>query len=158
MKTLQNRRQFWPVLALGLTGWSNASVARPVEDDGPQATLSRFLAAFNALDWQTFQDCLAEDVSLFNPDIPEVASLHRLDGRAAVENSFRKVFAASPNAPGAVGPHIVPERTRVQQFGDTAVATFEFQRHGASFGRRSIVLNRGAAGWKIVHIHASNVG
>jgi len=93
----------------------------------------------------------------FNPNIPEAASLHRLDGRVEVENSFRKVFAASRVASDAAGPHIVPERTRVQQFGDTAVATFEFQRHGASFGRRSIVLSRRAAGWKIVHIHASNI-
>jgi len=158
LKTLQSRRQLWPALTLGLAAWSGASVARLLEDDGPEAMLGRFLAAFNGLDWQAFQDCLAEDVSLFNPDIPEAVSLHRLDGRAEVEDSFRKVFAESRKTPGAVGPHIAPERTRVQRFGDTAVATFEFQRHGSSFGRRSIVLNRGAVGWRIVHIHASNVG
>lgn len=158
MKTLQSRRQFWPALTLGLAAWFDVGVARPLEDDGPHVTLKRFLAAFNALDWQAFQDCLAEDVSPFNPDIPEAASLHRLDGRVEVESSFRKVFAVSRNAPGAAGPHIVPERTRVQQFGETAVATFEFQRSGSSFGRRTVVLNRGVTGWKIVHIHASNIG
>ncbi len=119
----------------------------------PQAAFEGFIAAFNGLDWPAFRSYLADEVSVFNPDIPDVPSLHRLDGRAAVEEAFRAVFAAS--APG--GPGIVPEQVRIESSGDMAVVSFEFRRSAASFGRRTLVFRRLNARWQIVHIHASNV-
>lgn len=123
----------------------------PATDD-PRVAFEQFISAFNALDWNAFRASFADDASVFNPDIPEVVSLHRLDGRAEIERVFRAVFAA-----GSGGPHIVPEDLRIQRFGDTAVITFEFRRPHASFGRRTVVMNRENGRWLIVHIHASNV-
>ncbi len=124
----------------------------------PQAAFSRFIAAFNALDWPTFQGCLADSVSLFGPANPGALSLHRLDGRAAVERSFRAVFdAAAADGAERPGPDIQPENVLLQQFSGTALVTFEFRRAEHSFGRRSIVFARQGRTWRIVHIHASNV-
>ena len=50
---------------------------------------------------------------------------------------------------------IRPERVRLQQFADTAIITFEFQRSEHSIGRRTIVFNRQRESWLIAHIHAS---
>jgi len=146
------RRTF--LLSAGLT---LALLSAPLEasaadaTDDPRAAFEHFIAAFNALDWNAFRACFADDASVFNPDIPEVGTLHRLDGRADIERVFQGMFA-----PGSASPHIVPEHLRIQRFGDTAVITFEFRRPGASFGRRTVVLNREQGRWLIVHIHASN--
>ena len=64
--------------------------------------LDRFITAFNNLDWDRFRNAFANDVTLFNPDIPEAPSVDRLDGRQLVENGFRSVFEASRKA--ASGP------------------------------------------------------
>jgi ketosteroid isomerase-like protein len=112
----------------------------------------------NNLDWETFQTCFAEDVTLFNPEIPEVSKLERIDGKAAVEKSFRAVFEAARHQ--ATGPpylHIVPRDVRVQMSAGAAVVTFEFDRDGGSFGRRSLIFRKEPGGWRIIHIHASNV-
>jgi hypothetical protein len=122
----------------------------------PKAAFERFIGAFNALDWESFRDCLADSVSLFNPDIPAAVSLHRLDGRTQVERSFRAVFDAAREA-GAGGPQIVPERVRVERYGEAAIVSFEFRRSAHSFGRRTIAFAREHGDWRITHIHASNV-
>lgn len=126
---------------------------------GARQALDQFIDAFNNLDWPRFSAALDDEVTVFNPDIPEAPGLHRLDGRAQVEEGFRKVFEATRSQ--AAGPpylHIVPRELRIQQYGDVALASFEFQRDGASYGRRTIVFRHRLDGWKIVHIHASNVG
>jgi ketosteroid isomerase-like protein len=123
----------------------------------PEAALDKFLLAFNALDWPTFASCLADDVTLFNPDIPGATSLHRLDGRAAVERSFRGVFDAASASTPPQGPNIRPAHLTLRRDGNFAVATFEFPRGESAFGRRTVLLVRRGGGWRIAHIHASNV-
>ena len=137
------------------SGIAGASWATDTSDaDTPKVAFERFIAAFNALDWDSFRACFADDASVFNPDIPEVMSLHRLDGRNSIERTFRAVFDASAESTGS--PRIVPENLRIQQFNDTAVVTFEFRRSSASFGRRTLVLHHQGRAWLVVHIHASN--
>jgi hypothetical protein len=124
----------------------------------PKSAFDKFITAFNALDWDAFRACLADSVSLFNPDIPDVVSLRRLDGRADVERSFRVVFdSAAASGPQPRGPNIHPEHVALQQFSDTAILTFEFRRSEYSFGRRSMFLAKQNGSWVILHIHASNV-
>jgi ketosteroid isomerase-like protein len=123
-----------------------------------EEAFNRFIVAFNNLDWDSFRSALADDVTVFNPDIPEAPSLDRLDGRHEVEEGFKKVFVASRkqfNGPPYL--HIVPKNVRIQMLGESAIVTFEFDRDGNSFGRRTLVFHRGSHGWKIAHIHASNV-
>ena len=124
----------------------------------PNAAFEAFIAAFNALDWASFRACLADNVSLFNPDIPGATSLRRLDGRTEVERSFRAVFdAAGAGGLAPKGPDIHPEHISLERSGDMALVTFEFRRSEHSFGRRSLVFMRANDGWRITHIHASNV-
>jgi ketosteroid isomerase-like protein len=152
LKPLAAVRWVVAVMTLAVLAWSGPVAAGDSKDLAePRAAFEHFIAVFNALDWKSFQATFADDASVFNPDIPEVISLHRLDGRSEFERTFRAVFDSK------LGPHIVPENVRVQRFGDTAIVTFEFERTTGSFGRRTVVLNHRRRGWLIVHIHASNV-
>jgi hypothetical protein len=45
----------------------------------------------------------------------------------------------------------------VQIYGDTAIATFHLDDRPGFLNRRTIVLHRSRTGWKIVHLHASEV-
>jgi ketosteroid isomerase-like protein len=134
-----------------------SATARDTSADEVALALKHFIDAFNNLDWDAFHTAFADDITVFNPDIPEAPSVDRLDGRVQVEAGFAAVFAASKR--GASGPpylHIVPKRTRIQTYGDVSIVTFEFDREAGSVGRRTLVFHHNATGWKIVHIHASN--
>lgn len=150
-----------PIVALTLTAFLScaASAVEPTPHDrtDPRVAFDAFITAFNALDWESFRACFADDASLFNPDIPGAISLHRLDGRSEIERSFRVVFGSPPAGSAKSGPNIVPDNIRIQRFGETAILTFEFKRPNHSFGRRTIIMNRRSGDWRIVHIHASNV-
>jgi ketosteroid isomerase-like protein len=127
-------------------------------DAAPRAAFDQFIAAFNSLDWEAFRRSFADSASLFNPDIPDAISLHRMDGRNDIERNFRAVFdAADAGTDHERSPNIRPENVRLQSFGDTVIITFEFTRSGHSTGRRTIVFNKLKGSWLIVHIHASNV-
>jgi ketosteroid isomerase-like protein len=132
---------------------SRAEARKDVEQ-----AFNRFIAAFNNLDWEQFRNAFADEVTVFNPDIPEVPSVSRLDGRQKVEEGFRSVFAASrKQGSGPPYLHIEPKGVRIQMLGRVAIVSFEFDREGDSLGRRTIVLQRKGRVWKIVHIHASNI-
>ena len=123
-----------------------------------EQAFKHFITAFNNLDWDEFRKTLADDVTVFNPDIVEAQSVNRLDGRQQVEAGFKSVFAATrEKASGPPYLHIVPKNVHIQTYTDSAIVTFEFERDGNSFGRRTIVFHREPAGWKTAHIHASNV-
>jgi ketosteroid isomerase-like protein len=138
-------------------GSGSARGAEPGDEADVRRALGAFVGALNDLRWDDFRAWFADDVTLFNPEIPEVENLGRIEGREAVERSFRKVFDAARR--GASGPpylHIVPRNVRVQMLDHAAVATFEFDRDGGTIGRRTLVFRRSPGGWRIVHIHASN--
>ena len=144
--------------AMALFCASGQTQANGPVDATPRAAFDQFIAAFNNLDWEAFRRCFADSASLFNPDIPDAISLHRMDGREEIERNFRAVFAAVAAGTGDKrSPNIHPENVRLQQFGDTGVITFEFKRAEHSTGRRTIVFERLKGFWLIVHIHASNV-
>jgi len=127
-------------------------------DKEVEQAFNHFIAAFNNLDWDLFRKTLADDVSVFNPDIPETPSVNRLDGRELVEAGFKSVFAATrEKTSGPPYLHIMPKNVHIQKYNDSAIVTFEFEREGNSLGRRTIIFHRESVGWKIVHIHASNV-
>jgi ketosteroid isomerase-like protein len=131
--------------------------AEPADEAGVRQALGAFIEALNDLRWDDFRVWFADDVTLFNPEIPEAVSLGRIEGREAVERSFRAVFdAARKRASGPPYTHIIPRNVRVQLLDGAAVATFEFDRDGGTIGRRTFVFRRAAEGWRIVHIHASN--
>lgn len=120
------------------------------------AFFERYLAAFNARDFDGFRATFADDITTFfdRPFPPE-----RLEGRAAVEGVFRRGFAYFHPAAGTPQPPppapLVPVDLRVQVFGDAAVISFLI-RTPAEVARRTLVVHRGASGWRVVHIHASS--
>jgi SnoaL-like protein len=140
------------LLSQAATGSSSSGVRLEV-----QGALDRFITAFNQLDWDGFRACLDDEITVFNPDIPEAPAVERLDGRPQVEAGFKAIFdAAHRTASGPPYLHIVPRHLAIQVFGGTAIVSFEFERGQGSIGRRTLVFVRRDRAWRILHIHASN--
>ncbi len=119
-----------------------------------RTALWSFIEAFNNLDWERFCACFAEDATVFHPDNPETERLERIEGRAAIEHSFKPVFDAAQRT--SPRQRIEPKRVHIQWLEHAAVVTFEFDRAHGSLGRRTLVLENRSGEWKIVHLHASN--
>jgi ketosteroid isomerase-like protein len=144
------------ILALAPAAFAAAQSDRTKRAD-VQRVFEHCIEALRALDGDRFSDCFADDITLFNPDIADAKSLHLLSGRAAVEAHFRTMFKTLQNNSRDARLDIAPRDELIQLAGDTAIVTFEFPRVDGGYGRRTMVLVRRAAGWKILHIHASNI-
>jgi ketosteroid isomerase-like protein len=115
-----------------------------------QALLAAFLRAFSQLDLDVMRDCFAPEATAF---LPAEHQLTRLQGSGAIGQALEAVLAGV-RATGATSMALDPEDVVVQEWGDTAVATFHLR--GAHLARRTVVLRRQATRWQIVHLHASN--
>lgn len=122
--------------------------------DPALALVQAFLRAFNARDAAGVAAFLDEGATLFAPGPAGPDGDGRVTGPGAVAAHFAAVLAAEP--PG--GPDVRPRDLAITPLDDgAALATFRFDRAGGSTGRRTLVLRRHAtAGWRIVHVHASN--
>jgi ketosteroid isomerase-like protein len=117
-------------------------------------TLARFVQAFDDLDWETFRLTFDDNATVFYPRaFPE-----RANGRDEFEKTFKTVFEQIRSGKTAA-PYmdIQPKEMRIQFFGNVAIATFHLDDRAGFLNRRTIVLNKGETGWKIVHLHASEV-
>jgi len=116
--------------------------------------LERFIRAFDDLDWETFRQSFSDDATVFYPRaVPE-----RANGRAEFEKSFKVIFdqiRAGREKPPYMD--LQPRNLTKQLFGDIAIVTFHLDDRAGFVNRRTIVLRRTPAGWKIVHLHASEV-
>ncbi|HEV7919911.1 MAG TPA: nuclear transport factor 2 family protein [Thermoanaerobaculia bacterium] len=130
-----------------LTSVSCASVQR----GGPEATVAEFLAAFNALELEHVGSLLTDDATAFLP-MPEARA--KITGRAAILAALTPLF----DRQRAVGPlHLAAKGLTLQPLGpDAAVATFDVGTAEVS-SRRTLVLVRRGGGWRIAHLHASNL-
>jgi ketosteroid isomerase-like protein len=119
-----------------------------------QKALSEFIRAFDNLDWEKFRSAFADDASVFYPrEFPR-----RAEGRAEFETIFRRVFEqirAGRSSPPYMD--IQPKDLEIQILGDVAIATFHLDDRPGFVNRRTLVLQKTPAGWKIVHLHASEV-
>ena len=116
--------------------------------------LARFIYAFDNLDWESFRFAFDDNATVFYPrTIPE-----RANGRAEFEKFFKVVFEQIRNGRTA-GPYmdIKPQDMKIQLFDDVAIATFHLDDRAGFLNRRTIVMNKTKTGWKIVHLHASEV-
>ncbi len=132
-----------------------ASASEPAESSVREFA-SQFLRAFENLDMPPFIDCFADDATVF---FPEPEPPFRFDGKTAVQAQFQKVFAAiRERAAGGPPFHTLrPENMSVQHVsGESAIVTFHL-RSDQRIARRALVLRKTGAGWRIVHLHASNV-
>lgn len=117
-------------------------------------TLAKFIYAFDNLDWEAFRLAFDDDATVFYPRaFPE-----RANGRAEFEKTF-KVFFQQIRGGKTAAPYmdIQPKDMKVQMFGDCAIATFHLGDRPGLLNRRTIVLKKTNAVWRIVHLHASEV-
>lgn len=121
-----------------------------------RAALAEFLSAFEQLDWERFRRCFDDAATVF---FPAPTSPDRSDGRPAFEARFTEVFAQVRRAASGGPPfqRLTPEDLRVEMLGaEAAIATFHL-RNAERLARRTVVLRKREAGWRIVHLHATNV-
>jgi len=126
-----------------------ASVESQVKD-----ALAKFIRAFDDLDWEAFRMSFDDNATVFYPRaVPE-----RANGRAEFEKTFKTVFdqiRSSKTAPPYMD--IQPKKLRIQVFRNVAIVTFHLHDRAAFLNRRTIVLSKTRNGWKIVHLHASEI-
>jgi ketosteroid isomerase-like protein len=113
--------------------------------------VAAFLEAFDSVDTDRFNAFFADDATMFFPNGPFPQA--RVDGKAAIAAAFAPLFSRARER-GVARLGLRPLDVQVQNLGDFAVASFHLRGNG-NIGRRSIVMRRGAAGWRIVHFHAS---
>lgn len=117
-------------------------------------TLAKFVSAFNNLDWETFRSTFDDGATVFYPRaFPE-----RANGRDQFEKTFKVVFQQIRGGrTSAPYMDIQPKDVNFQIYGDIAIATFHLDDRPGFLNRRTIVLHKTRLGWKIVHLHASEV-
>src|SRR5262249_55910621 len=115
-----------------------------------QSVLEAFLRALSRLDLDALLDCFDHQATAFLPAEHQPA---RLEGATAIGNAFAAVLGRV-RATGATSIPLEAQDLHVQQWGDTAVATFHLR--GEHLSRRTFVLRRRAGQWRIVHLHGSN--
>jgi len=117
-----------------------------------RAALEEFLTAFDSLDWERFRRCFASDATVFFPwDLHP----HRVDGKMEVEAEFKNFFdEACTRAKGPPYLNLIPRDVTIQIWQDVALVTFHLDRP-STIGRRTIVLQRQAQQWRVLHLHAS---
>jgi uncharacterized protein (TIGR02246 family) len=139
------------VLLSCLTAQTPSSAAQ--QDDLQQA-VSNFIQAFDNLDWERFRTSFADDATVFFPrGFPE-----RATGRTEFEKGFQQVFEQIRD--GKQSPpymHIQPLNEDIQRIGDIAIVTFHLDDRPGMLNRRTLVWQKTDHGWKIIHLHASEV-
>jgi hypothetical protein len=153
------RRLFLPALLAALPVSSQNSSEAEV-----RGVINGFLAAFQDLNWPAFRKCWADHPIIFHPSAGIYPPGSRIDDPEtfdAVWKTFFETTRKSAARRGVATPPFMklsPEDLRID-FPSPAVAvvTFHLRSSTSSIGRRMFVLARTALGWKITHLHASNL-
>lgn len=126
-------------------------------ESGPQAALLAFLRAFENCDLPRMEAAFAPDATCFDrapADPADLAPYHRAMGMPA---GMRHLALTLPKTvPGPPYHRVDPQGLACVLHGDIALCTFELEGDD-NLGRRTVVLRNEADGWKIIHIHASNI-
>jgi ketosteroid isomerase-like protein len=152
-----------PVIVLLLSLTACASIEPADSDAAIMAPVEEFVRALTHADAAAVQRSFAPDATLFMPfdDLPR-----RIGGNVAIANAFGPYFKdllASDRQP----PYfkLEPRDLSLQRLtGGVAIVTFhlgDLPAAGAKdpvrYSRRSFIVKRYANGWRIAHLHASNV-
>jgi len=142
------------LLFAGALAFGKARTTVPNPEAEVRQTLSNFILAFDNLDWDKFRMSFADDATVFYPrEFP-----YRANGRAEIEANFHHVFEQiRGNQTKAPYMEIQPRELHIQMLGNVAIATFHLDDRPGVLNRRTLVLSKTADGWKIVHLHASEV-
>ena len=144
---------FFLIYSLGTL--NSAGIAQQENDEiQVQEALTRFLVAYNYLDWEEFQNSFTENATIFG-------SRWVYAGRNDLQNSmFFELFSRRDEVPGEP-PYLnlTPLDLEIEVFGNTALVTFNLSTGDSeTLAQRSLfyIIENGV--WKIHHVHASEVG
>lgn len=139
---------------------------QPTQETEVRSLMADFLKAFNNLDWPAFRKCWVDNPVVFHPSPAYNPTGKRIDDLPSFEASWRLVFDAirgGAQKRGVTGPpfqNLEPKDLRVD-FPAPTVAVVTFHLVGPSgtnvLGRRMFVAAKTGSGWKITHLHASNL-
>ena len=155
---------FAALVAMGVACCASISAQVPVTPTAPvavagsvDAAVADFVQAFTTLDEARFDKAWTEDATLFFPlAVPQLGG-GRFTGRADVLKVFHLFFASvRKGRPGPDYLGIKPEDVHVQKHGDSAIVTFVLSGD-RGVARRTLVMRRGGGGWRVAHMHASNM-
>lgn len=123
-----------------------------------ETALLDFLRAFEDCDLPRMEAAFAPDATSFdrasNAPVDALEPYRRASGMPA---GMRKIATELPKTkPGPPYHRVQPLDLLIQSAGHVAVCTFHLEGDN-SLGRRTVVLQRLPSGWKIIHVHASNV-
>ena len=149
------------LLSTGAAETDGGSGAAPAAGGGStadvRAAVDSFVRAFEALDWPAFRACFADGATVFHPAPPHVL---RTDSPESFERAWAAVFERIRRTSGRTAPPyftLAPKDVRIQLLAEkVALVTFHLP-DGETVGRRTVLLQRLDTGWKVVHIHASNL-
>jgi hypothetical protein len=141
--------------------------ARDRQAEVREAT-SRFLTAFNNLDWEAFRKCWQSSGTEFGatvmfPPLPaNVTSVTRAKRQSGsdAETVWRQIFDAVRQRSGRSAPpyqNIQPQDLVVDMIGDSAAIVSFHLGDDKRISRRTIVWKHASDGWKIVHLHGSAI-
>jgi ketosteroid isomerase-like protein len=117
--------------------------------------LAQFLQVFDQLEWEQFTAFFADDATMFQPR----KFVRRANDKSEIESEFRQIFddiRGSQTKPPYMD--LQPRDLRIQMLGDdVAIVTFHLDNHPGLLNRRTLIWQHFKTGWKIVHIHASEL-
>jgi ketosteroid isomerase-like protein len=122
-----------------------------------EEALSTFLTAFDNLDWQAFRTCFSGSATIFHPAAPNI---RRIDSPDQFEKAWLGVFERIKKNSGRTSPPYMslnPLDLRVEKLSEDVVLVTFHLVDGSTVNRRTLVFKQESDGWKIVHIHASNI-
>ena len=140
------------VAAVALTALGIAH-AQPNAQNDIERVVRDFLIVFGNRDYAMFVPYFAEDATVFFPP-STAAPLGRIQGRSEIERTFKAIFDAYPARSNRPPTLIAPQDLLIQEYDGHAVVTFQLGSEAAR-QRRTLVLKRIGAEWKIVHLHGS---
>jgi ketosteroid isomerase-like protein len=140
-----------------LTACATRPPDRAADEAAVLAIAARFIDGVETFDGDKAAGVFDKDATVFQP----IGAPQRYSGGEAITASFRERF--DPGRAAGQTQTITPKREMLQFFGDTAILTFELgdmptdSQAAGRFGRRSLVLHRFPDGWRVVHLHGSNI-
>ncbi len=140
------------MVAVALSGLGVAH-AQPSPQKDIERVIRDFLIAFGNRDYAAFIPYFSEDATVFFPP-SAAAPLGRVQGRSEIERTFKTIFDAYPPRSDRPPTPIAPQDLLIQESDGQAVVTFQLGSEAAR-QRRTLVLKRMGAEWKIVHLHGS---
>jgi hypothetical protein len=155
------RKSLWAVACMFALFGMAAAPRRARGHEPPRETveqaLSRFLTAFDNLDWPAFRACFNDRPTMFHPSPPNI---RRVDTPEEFEAAWHVVFERIRKNSSRTSPpymKLSPTDLRIDPLADNvSLVTFHLIGDG-KLSRRTLIFRHYDDGWKIVHIHASNL-